>query len=76
MALNIPGLIVTIIFYVVVLCIGIWASRRSKAKRTTGTVTEVALLGDRSINLAVGIFTMTGECYVIYNLVPVLCVRS
>lgn len=59
MGLNIPGLIATVAFYVAVLATGIWASRRAKAKTTTGTVTEVALLGGRSISLPVGIFTMT-----------------
>ena len=61
MGLNVPGLIATVGFYVAVLGTGIWAAKRSKAKKSTGTVTEVALLGGRSINLAVGIFTMTGE---------------
>ncbi|XP_041936069.1 high affinity choline transporter 1-like isoform X3 [Alosa sapidissima] len=59
MGLNVPGLIATLGFYVAVLATGVWASKRSKAKASTGTVTEVALLGGRSINLAVGIFTMT-----------------
>lgn len=61
MGVNVPGLIATVGFYVAVLAAGVWASKRSKANVSTGTVTEVALLGGRSINLAVGIFTMTGE---------------
>ncbi|XP_062384546.1 high affinity choline transporter 1-like [Sardina pilchardus] len=59
MALNIPGLIAMIGFYAAVLATGIWASKKSKAKKTTGTVTEVALLGERSIDLSVGILTTT-----------------
>ncbi|XP_063077189.1 high affinity choline transporter 1-like [Engraulis encrasicolus] len=59
MGLNVPGLITLLGFYAVVLATGIWASRRAKAKVTTGTVTEVTLLGGRTIGMAVGIFTMT-----------------
>ncbi|XP_076126795.1 high affinity choline transporter 1-like isoform X2 [Alosa pseudoharengus] len=61
MVLNIPGLIAMLGFYAAILATGIWASKKSKAKKTTGTMTEVALLGERSINLAVGIFTMTAS---------------
>ncbi|XP_063068035.1 high affinity choline transporter 1-like [Engraulis encrasicolus] len=61
MALNVPGLIATMVFYAAVLATGIWSSRRAKAKATVGTFTEVALLGGRSIDLAVGIFTMTAS---------------
>lgn len=63
MALNIPGVAVMMFFYLLVLGIGIWASFKSKreAKKTQGDKTEMALLGNRGINLVVGIFTMTGE---------------
>ncbi|XP_068182968.1 high-affinity choline transporter 1-like [Antennarius striatus] len=61
MALNVPGVTVMIFFYLLVLGIGIWASVKSKkeAKKGHGDKTEMALLGNRGINLAVGIFTMT-----------------
>uniref|UniRef100_A0A087X623 Uncharacterized protein n=1 Tax=Poecilia formosa TaxID=48698 RepID=A0A087X623_POEFO len=61
MALNIPGVTVMVLFYLLVLGIGIWASVKSKkeAKKGRGDKTEMALLGNRGINLAVGIFTMT-----------------
>ncbi|XP_054879401.1 high-affinity choline transporter 1-like isoform X3 [Poeciliopsis prolifica] len=61
MALNIPGVAVMVLFYLLVLGIGIWASVKSKkeAKKGRGDKTEMALLGNRGINLAVGIFTMT-----------------
>ncbi|KAM4599829.1 high-affinity choline transporter 1-like [Fundulus diaphanus] len=61
MALNIPGVAVMMLFYLLVLGIGIWASVKSKkeAKKCRGDKTEMALLGNRGINLAVGIFTMT-----------------
>ncbi|KAF7645342.1 hypothetical protein LDENG_00206310 [Lucifuga dentata] len=63
MALNIPGVTVMVLFYLLVLGIGIWASFKSKkeAKKGLGDQTEMALLGNRSISLVVGIFTMTGE---------------
>lgn len=63
MALNIPGLMVMVLFYLLVLGTGIWASIKSKQveKRIQGDRTEMTLLGNRRINLVVGVFTMTGE---------------
>nr|XP_061794077.1 high affinity choline transporter 1-like [Nerophis lumbriciformis] len=57
MAVNIPGIISMGFFYVLVLAIGIWASLKSRRKKT-GTL-EMSLLGDRRIGLLVGVFTMT-----------------
>ncbi|XP_058497500.1 high-affinity choline transporter 1-like [Solea solea] len=61
MALNVAGVIAVVVFYILILGTGIWASRKAKeAQRTsTGDRTEMVLLGDRKINLLVGIFTMT-----------------
>ncbi|XP_053731662.1 high-affinity choline transporter 1-like [Synchiropus splendidus] len=61
MALNIPGVVVMMLFYLLVLAIGIWASVKSRreAEKTRGDKTELALLGNRGISLVVGIFTMT-----------------
>ncbi|KAM3862839.1 high-affinity choline transporter 1-like [Diretmus argenteus] len=61
MALNIPGVVVMVFFYLLVLGTGIWASFKStrEAKKCQGDKTEMALLGNRGINLVVGIFTMT-----------------
>ncbi|XP_060896351.1 high-affinity choline transporter 1-like [Labrus mixtus] len=61
MALNVPGLVATIIFYLLVLGIGIWASMKSKRdrNRTQANHADMALLGDRKISLVVGIFTTT-----------------
>ncbi|XP_049927931.1 high-affinity choline transporter 1-like [Epinephelus moara] len=61
MALNVPGLIATIIFYLLVLGIGIWASFKSKKdeNRTQANHADMALLGNRGISLVVGIFTTT-----------------
>lgn len=51
------------VFYLLVLGIGIWASVRSKKLRENaqnGQV-EFSFLANRSVNLIVGVFTMTGE---------------
>ncbi|XP_039640428.1 high-affinity choline transporter 1-like [Perca fluviatilis] len=61
MAVNVPGVIAMVSFYLLVLGTGIWASFKSKReqKKSAATGTEMALLGNRSIGLVVGIFTMT-----------------
>ncbi|KAI4798170.1 hypothetical protein KUCAC02_022241 [Chaenocephalus aceratus] len=63
MALNVPGLIATITFYLLVLGIGIWASIKSKrdGSRVRANHAEMALLGNRDISLWMGIFTTTGH---------------
>ncbi|KAL7382876.1 hypothetical protein ABVT39_000704 [Epinephelus coioides] len=61
MAVNIPGVIAMAFFYLLVLGTGIWASFKSKRKQKESGATgmEMTLLGNRSINMVVGIFTMT-----------------
>eukprot|EP00064_Thunnus_orientalis_P006017 superscaffoldBa00000607_g6031 len=61
MALNVPGLVVMAVFYLLILGTGIWASMRSKReeKKCTGDGMEITLLAGRNINLLVGIFTLT-----------------
>ncbi|KAM3612168.1 uncharacterized protein V6R79_003904 [Siganus canaliculatus] len=61
MALNIPGLVVMVVFYLMVLGTGIWASVKSKKiqRKEQADRTEVTLLGNRGISLVVGVFTMT-----------------
>lgn len=63
MAVNIPGVVSMVFFYLLVLGTGIWASFKSKRrqKKSTASGVEMALLGDRSINWTLGIFTMTGK---------------
>ncbi|XP_027132476.1 high-affinity choline transporter 1-like, partial [Larimichthys crocea] len=61
MAVIISGLIMMAVFYLLVLGIGIWASVRSKKLRENaqnGQV-EFSFLANRSVNLIVGVFTMT-----------------
>ncbi|XP_062255675.1 high-affinity choline transporter 1-like [Platichthys flesus] len=61
MAVNIPGVILMVLFYLLVLGTGIWASFKSKReqKKSGANETEMTLLGNRNINWVVGIFTMT-----------------
>ncbi|XP_070772572.1 high-affinity choline transporter 1-like [Enoplosus armatus] len=61
MAVNIPGVVVMVLFYLLVLGTGIWASFKSKReqKKSAATGMDMALLGNRSISWVVGIFTMT-----------------
>ncbi|XP_006792966.1 high-affinity choline transporter 1-like isoform X2 [Neolamprologus brichardi] len=61
MALHISGLIMMVIFYLLVLGIGIWASLKSKKmeKNSAGGQMEVSFLANRRVTLAVGVFTMT-----------------
>ncbi|XP_054460937.1 high-affinity choline transporter 1-like [Anoplopoma fimbria] len=61
MALNIPGIIAVVLFYILILGTGVWAARKSRKAETNsnGNRTEVLLLGHRNISLLVGIFTMT-----------------
>ncbi|CAI5652384.1 unnamed protein product [Oreochromis niloticus] len=61
MTLNVPGLVVMVLFYLMVLGTGLWASRKSKGleKDSKADRREITLLGNRGISLAVGVFTMT-----------------
>ncbi|KAM3606806.1 uncharacterized protein V6R79_023481 [Siganus canaliculatus] len=61
MAVNIPGVIAMVFFYLLVLGTGVWASFKSKRKqeKCAASGMEMALLGNRSINCVVGVFTMT-----------------
>ncbi|XP_030202966.1 high-affinity choline transporter 1 isoform X2 [Gadus morhua] len=62
MALNVPGVVVMVFFYLMVLGTGIWASFKSKreSKKSSADQVEMTLLGNRGIHLVVGMFTMTG----------------
>lgn len=62
MALNVPGVLLMVLFYLLVLATGMWAffKSRRKQKKSAATGMEMALLGNRSLGWLVGIFTMTG----------------
>lgn len=54
----ISGLISVVLFYLVILAVGIWAGRK---KEEGNDSEEEVMLAGRSIGLFVGIFTMTGN---------------
>lgn len=63
MTFNIAGVFSVVIFYIIILFVGIWAGRK---KKTDGEgdefETEEVMLAGRNIGIFVGIFTMTGKC--------------
>ena len=63
MAVNILGVVSLVIFYLIILGIGLWAARRTR--QVGGGIhqdtSERAMIGGRDIGLLVGSFTMTGE---------------
>ncbi|KAM3609491.1 uncharacterized protein V6R79_015788 [Siganus canaliculatus] len=61
MAVNVPGLVSVVVFYIVILAIGIWASRKAKKVEKTcgGTKSEITIVGGRNISVLVGTFTLT-----------------
>ncbi|CAL8316176.1 unnamed protein product [Arctogadus glacialis] len=63
MALNVPGVVVMVFFYLMVLGTGIWASFKSKreSKKSSADQVEMTLLGNRGINPVVSMFTMTAK---------------
>ncbi|XP_031721410.1 high affinity choline transporter 1-like isoform X1 [Anarrhichthys ocellatus] len=73
MAVNWPGLVSIGVFYMMILGMGIWASRKSKReeKKCTGNRSEVTMVGGRNLNIWVSICTMTatwvGGGYILGN---------
>ena len=60
MSVFIGGLISIIVFYALILGVGIWAGRKQKSTEKEPDTEEIMLAG-RNIGLVVGIFTMTGN---------------
>jgi len=58
MAVHIPGLIAILIFYVLILAVGVYAARKTGFKNKNLKVDDV-MLANRSIGVFVGCFTMT-----------------
>lgn len=54
--INLAGLVSIVLFYVLILAVGIWAARK---KETGNNSEEEVMLAGRSIGMFVGIFTMT-----------------
>lgn len=63
--LNVAGLISIIIFYLIILGIGLFAAWRknknAKSAQTTEEETNEVILAGRNIGMFVGCFTMTGR---------------
>jgi high affinity choline transporter 7 len=62
MSVFIGGIISIIIFYILILAVGIWAGKKQKSTEKNPDTEEIMLAG-RNIGLFVGIFTMTGKRY-------------
>ena len=58
MVVHVGGLVSIIIFYILILLVGIWAGRKKKSTAQSPDSEEIMLAG-RNIGLLVGIFTMT-----------------
>lgn len=56
--INIAGVVSIVLFYLLILGVGIWAGRK---KEEGNDSEEEVMLAGRSIGLFVGIFTMTGN---------------
>ena len=60
MAVHWGGILAIVVFYVMILLVGLWAARKSKSSEADPDSEDVMLAG-RNIGLVVGIFTMTGK---------------
>ena len=60
--INVPGLVSIIVFYLIVLFIGIWAGWRQRKSQVT-TDQETVMLAGRNIGLFVGVLTMGGRTF-------------
>ncbi|ESO84198.1 hypothetical protein LOTGIDRAFT_155524 [Lottia gigantea] len=58
MSVHIPGIIAIVLFYGLILAVGLWAGRKSKQTGVTADSEDVMLAG-RNIGVLIGIFTMT-----------------
>lgn len=58
--INWAGVVSIVLFYVLILAVGIWAGRK---KPPGNDSEEEVMLAGRSIGLFVGIFTMTGKIF-------------
>lgn len=58
MTINVGGIIAIVIFYLLILAVGIWAAKK---KPEGDDDADDVMLAGRSIGVFVGIFTMTGK---------------
>ena len=60
--INVPGLVSIIVFYLIVLFIGIWAGWKQRKSQMTSDQ-ETVMLAGRNIGLFVGVLTMGGRTF-------------
>lgn len=63
MTFHVEGLIAIIVFYLLILLVGIWAAWRTKNSSRAEERSEAIIVGGRDIGLLVGGFTMTGTMF-------------
>ena len=61
MAIHAEGLVAIVIFYMLILVVGIWAAWKNKNAGQGADQSETIMVGGRDIGLFVGGFTMTGK---------------
>lgn len=61
MAIHAEGLVAIVLFYLLILFVGIWAAWKNKNSGVGADRSETIMVGGRDIGLFVGGFTMTGE---------------
>lgn len=63
MTIHVEGLVAIVLFYLLILVVGIWAAWKNKNSGVSesGDRSESIMVGGRDIGLFVGGFTMTGE---------------
>lgn len=63
MTVHVDGIVAIVIFYMLILIVGLWAAWKSKNSPTLGAMdrSEAIMIGERDIGLLVGGFTMTGK---------------
>ena len=61
MAINVGGLVSIIVFYLLILLVGIWAGwkQRARTRSSAGSGTESAMLAGREMGMFIGCLTMT-----------------
>ena len=67
--MHIAGLIAIIVFYLLILLVGLWAARKSSSNADADEV----MLAGRNIGMLVGVFTMTGELIIIFYIILKFC---
>ena len=61
MAVNVAAVLVLVVFYLVILAVGLLAAWRVKGKGLQIGELETSLVAGRDLKTSIGIFTMIGE---------------